>query len=63
MYERLCIVLCIKGKTLRPASNTLMTRTYITISKAYFISPTNSLTLPKSEKCSMVKQNFTSFVR
>ena len=29
--------------------------------KAYLIYPTNSLTFPKTEKCSAVKQNFTSF--
>ena len=32
------------------------------MAKAYFITPTNSLTFPKPEECSAVKQNFTSFM-
>ena len=29
--------------------------------KAYLISPTNSLTFPKTEECGAVNQNFVSF--
>mgnify|MGYP001791585383 CR=1 FL=1 len=37
-------------------------RTYtLLLSKAYLISPTNSLTFPKNNKCSAAKQNFKSF--
>ena len=31
-------------------------------SKVYIISPTNSLTFPKTEECSAVKHYFTSFM-